>query len=208
MDFAPSPEQSATKQSLFEFVTLNHSFLALFFAGPEEAPSVLLPCPCCTSNITKGLSVRNRVFIFCFVVVAMFLVTVCVDLADSEPAWLWIFVWSVIFVLPLTCRMKSELPKLSHRLEPLTVVTGPARAEEVVLFVALLTIVVVAGAKGSFEQAGSLFSDFFGSLLFAMAGEFVSLIWKYFFCSLCCRCCLPPGQSPGYPGEKGATIFV
>ena len=24
MDFAPSPEQSATKQSLFEFVTLNH----------------------------------------------------------------------------------------------------------------------------------------------------------------------------------------
>lgn len=150
----------------------------------------------------------NRVFIFCFVVVAMFLVTVCVDLADSEPAWLWIFVWSVIFVLPLTCRMKSELPKLSHRLEPLTVVTGPARAEEVVLFVALLTIVVVAGAKGSFEQAGSLFSDFFGSLLFAMAGEFVSLIWKYFFCSLCCRCCLPPGQSPGYPGEKGATIFV
>ena len=39
--------------------------------------------------------------------------------------------------------------------------------------------------------------DFFGAVLFGMLGEFVSLIWKYFFCAICCRCCLPPGQSPG-----------
>jgi len=208
MDFT-SPAQSTGKQSLWQFVSTNHTLLALWFAGPDEALSVLLPCCCCTANITKGLSPRNRVFIFSFVLVAVFFVTVCVSLEHQEPTWLWIFIWSVLFVLPATCRIKSELPPLSDRLMGLnSALSLPLRAEELGLLCLLLAVVIFAGVKGSYAEAAKLFADFFGSLLFAMCAEFLTLIWKYFFCAICCRCCLPPGQSPGYPGENGATIFV
>ena len=41
----------------------------------------------------SGLSPRNRVFIFCLVLVAVFFVTVVVRLGESEPSWLWVFFW-------------------------------------------------------------------------------------------------------------------
>jgi hypothetical protein len=239
----------------------------------------------------SGLSPRNRVFIFCFVLVAVFFVTVVVHLGESEPSWLWIFFWSMLCVLPITCRLKSELPALAARLSGLSACTSPLRGEEVVLAALLLGAIIYAGVNGSFAKAGELFADFFGSIAFAMGAELVSLIWKvspfpspstrplhllggtfrlpfrndvvrwqYFFCAVCCRCCLPPGQSlgenlaprlnemrrrvlaasasrhqhhviktccpcaarrrpkavpffslwigAGYPGDKGATIFV
>ena len=84
MDFS-DPAAPEEKQSLFEFVGTNHTLLALCFAAPDSAPAVLLPCPCCTGNMTKGLSRRHRVFIFFFVLVAVFFVTVIVNLRDQEP---------------------------------------------------------------------------------------------------------------------------
>lgn len=184
----------------------------------------------------SGLSPRNRVFIFCFVLVAVFFVTVVVRLGESEPSWLWVFFWSMLCVLPITCRLKSELPALSSRLSWLSLRTSPLRGEEVALAALLLGAIIYAGVEGSFVKAGELFADFFGSIAFAMGAELVSLIWKvchfpspsrgqvprlggtfdcllggalslpsknevlrwqYFFCALCCRCCLPHGQSPG-----------
>ena len=117
-------------------------------------------------------------FIFCFVLVAVFFVTVMVSLGNSEPSWLWIFLWSMLCVLPMTCRLKSELPALSVRLAPLSAYTSPLRAEEVGLALLLLSIVIYAGVKGSYDEAGALVTDFFGSIAFAMGAEFVSLIWK------------------------------
>ena len=117
-------------------------------------------------------------FIFCFVLVAVFFVTVLVSLGKSEPSWLWIFLWSMLCVLPLTCRLKSELPALSTRLAPVSTHTAPLRGEEVALAVLLLSVVIFAGVKGSYGEAGALFADFFGSIAFAMGAEFVSLIWK------------------------------
>lgn len=51
-DFGAS-EPSADRQSLPEFVAKNHSLLSLWFAGPDEAPAVLLPCPCCSADVTR-----------------------------------------------------------------------------------------------------------------------------------------------------------
>jgi hypothetical protein len=51
-DFGAS-EPSTGRQSLPEFVAKNHSLLSLWFAGPDEAPAVLLPCPCCAADLTR-----------------------------------------------------------------------------------------------------------------------------------------------------------
>ena len=53
--------------------------------------------------------------------------------------------------------------------------------------------------------AGSLVLDFFGTLALALCTEVVSLVWKYFFCAVCCPGCLPAAQSSAL---TGATIFV
>ena len=50
-DFGAS--EASGRQSLAEFVANNHSLLSLWFAGPNEAPAVLLPCPCCSANVTR-----------------------------------------------------------------------------------------------------------------------------------------------------------
>ena len=201
---ADSPPLSAP-HGLLSFVATNHSCLALWFAEPGAAPQVLLPCPCCTGNVTKGLSVRHRVFIFAFVVVGIFCATVFVHISNQQPSWIWVYLYSVAVVAPVTCRIKSELPVWTFRLQALSARVAPARMEEIGLSALLVSVVVWAAAKADAVTAGSLVLDFFGTLALALCTEVVSLVWKYLFCAVCCPCCLPAAQSPA---PAGATIFV
>ncbi|KAJ1483077.1 hypothetical protein T484DRAFT_1801629 [Baffinella frigidus] len=97
-----------------EFILKNHSLLSIWFATPEEAPPVLLPCICCCSaSVTQGLSRRHRLFIFLFVVVCVLLITAWCQGSEhyEERHRLCIFLFVVVCVLRITSWCQGSGPK-------------------------------------------------------------------------------------------------
>mmetsp|Transcript_49426 Transcript_49426/g.77232 ORF Transcript_49426/g.77232 Transcript_49426/m.77232 type:complete len:217 (-) Transcript_49426:229-879(-) len=179
--------------SLGYFLCHSHTLLALYFAGPEEAPSVLLPCACCTGGVTKGVTRRHRFFLFFFVLISVFFVTLMVQLNHKEPVWLWIFGLSLVIVFPIVSRLKSDLPYISEALNnhPWKQYTGFINVEEAALFVFFIGAVIGGIVEGGIGTTASVVYHFFACFLFMQVTEFFSLIWSWLFYRICCPSCLP-----------------
>ena len=155
------------------------------------------------------LSIRHRVFVLSFVLVAGLITAVEVTIGIRDEHWRWLVTFSV--VMPLTCFTKSVIGKASKRLN------GPSghcpaverrlwlRVEEGALL-AFLAIYLIRGVTAR----GHVFGDavaFYCQAIVAIWGlEVASLLWKFACCRVCCPCCVPPRDDVHSLGEVVAGL--
>jgi len=162
------------------------------------------------------LSVRHRLFVLAFVLVATWCVTVevagklrhsnvrpcdwCCEITVFECAaravgvrsaiWQW-FV-TLVVVMPLTCVCKSTIGRTSAWLQaawPFVEARTKVRVEEWLLVLFLVLYVVYGSIRAaSVHKVGRASQLWVTTLLGMWGAEVVCLVWKAAFCRVCCPC--------------------
>jgi len=186
------------KVGLLHFLLVSHSFTGLIFARPDDAPPIQLAgccggcciCLCCGKG--RRLSVRHRLFIFFFTLVATFFITLETTLGLASTWWA-IFI-TVFLIVPMTCWLKGSLPNTSQWLnswQPEAWRPYTPRVEEVALFLWLLVAVISAIIQASGSQVLEVVRNFFIGLAIANLVEVIILLFLYCPCYYCCPCIVP-----------------
>ena len=85
---APAPDEEAAleqKVNLIEFILHEHTMLSLCCASEKNPPPIGVAGCCCVC--VDDLSVRHKIVIFCFVLIAN--IFVAMKLAMGDHGWLW-----------------------------------------------------------------------------------------------------------------------
>lgn len=136
------------------------------------------------------LSVRHRLFVFTFATVAS--VYVALQVQTGLHSDMWAFFIAMMVVMPATCLLKSTLRKFSEwsqKTFPFVHTRLYIRVEEILLLLAISGLIVFFG-NGALMPFNALAFAMY-SLAAQMGAEFVSLIYKYCCCRICCPCCVP-----------------
>lgn len=150
------------KVSVLSFMFHEHSLLGLF-APDDHVPPPITPC-CCLCVFTDALTRRMRLFVF--LVVFALTTTMAVEVQLGIHGSFYQFCFTVLCVTPITCHLKSNLPRYSGWLRDRGVGPfGPVRAEEVLLVGAILYAVI--RLVGSLGEDGA---QVLGKVLSAWAG--------------------------------------
>eukprot|EP00457_Paulinella_chromatophora_P007073 gb/GEZN01007093.1/.p1 GENE.gb/GEZN01007093.1/~~gb/GEZN01007093.1/.p1 ORF type:complete len:252 (+),score=16.48 gb/GEZN01007093.1/:128-883(+) len=190
------------KVGLVGFLLHKHSLLGLCFGGPKGVPMMKASKVCCCCLKSGKLSFRHRMFVFFFIVVAMLtLVT------SLHTRWhgIWYVVLGVVVVTPLACIIQGSigdsrpilsclrLPISGEWGRPLTWVEG---------FVIVLSGYALYNIVTAEDGWHSLQLAVIALLVQWAVSEPLTLLWKFFFCSICCPCCVPEALSEGSSEEE------
>ena len=97
------------KVSVLSFMFHEHSLLGLF-APDDHVPPPITPC-CCLCVFTDALTRRMRLFVF--LVVFALTTTMAVEVQLGIHGSFYQFCFTVLCVTPITCHLKSNLPRYS-----------------------------------------------------------------------------------------------
>jgi len=176
------------KQNLVQFVLTQHSLTGLCFSKNAPPPIMIPGCCCCVC--ADKLSVRHRLFVLAFVLVATWCVTVEVAVGVRSAIWQW-FV-TLVVVMPLTCVCKSTIGRTSAWLQaawPFVEARTKVRVEEWLLVLFLVLYVVYGSIRAaSVHKVGRASQLWVTTLLGMWGAEVVCLVWKAAFCRVCCPC--------------------
>lgn len=193
------------KANLIEYVLHQHSCLGVCFAKIGSPPIAVGNC-CCIS--ADDLEIRQRIWLFIFVLVSTMFLSVRLTLGIDSGAYT--FAITTFILMPLVCFLKSTIARVSIAFQSTFRRCLPyhlLRFEEILLFAftgvtAWNTLDATASTHDLVIEACIEWAKSFGTL---MAAEVVTLIYMYFFCSLCCRCCVPTKDMVHTMGEHEAA---
>lgn len=174
-----------------QWLLYQHTLLSLCFARGGRAVDV----PCCFCCNTCGCiemdaeySVGQRIFVFYLVfLVNMF---VSYEISSYNRGWVFTFILTTLLVMPFTCWLKQHVPSAAKKLRRKNVLLPVLLGWIILLGLPALGWLRVSRSVGR-DSATQLFVTGLKVYVMQLLLEFYSLTWKYFFCLVCFRRCMP-----------------
>eukprot|EP00747_Dinoflagellata_sp_TGD_P170158 gnl/TRDRNA2_/TRDRNA2_201007_c0_seq1.p1 gnl/TRDRNA2_/TRDRNA2_201007_c0~~gnl/TRDRNA2_/TRDRNA2_201007_c0_seq1.p1 ORF type:complete len:253 (-),score=42.11 gnl/TRDRNA2_/TRDRNA2_201007_c0_seq1:45-773(-) len=188
---AAEGQGSTRKVNFIEWILHEHTLLSLCFA--KDGNLVNVPCclcctTCCCLELAPSFTIRQRIFVFLFVLIANTAVLTTVSLGVHSIAWQ--FAVTTFLLVPFVCWLKQIVPRVSYKLNPIHPLLATA-----VGFVVLAGFTLYAGyrlsAERTFAEVWEVATRCLLSFGTQLLLEFIVLTWCFFFCKCCCRCCVP-----------------
>jgi hypothetical protein len=178
----PSSSSAAdAKVSRMQFILHQHSLFGLCFAK-KDSPLLMVAGCCCVCG--DSLDTRQRLFIFCFVLVANLYISLQLEVGGYST-W-WAIGVSVGVLLPCTCFLRSVIRRISACGQRILPIPG-LRIEEIALLVCAGLLVWWAVQERALDALISALV----ALATQWAVEVVMLLVMYSCCRVCCPCCVP-----------------
>ena len=192
------------KVNLLEFVLHEHTLLSLCFASEDSPPPIGVAGCCCVC--VDDLSVRHKIYIFSFVLVANLSIAMQITLGDHGA--FWAFAVTLFVVIPATCFVRSTIVDVSQSLDdnlPWVQRKAYLRCEELLLLGLLAYTVVKAAVTRTVSDAMLALVQALVAFGAQMCAELLTLLWKYFGCRICCACCVPKKRDMRRNRNRGAA---
>lgn len=180
------------KANIYEFMLHEHTLTALCCAKP----GINLKVPCCGSCccVDPGaLEIRHRIWLFAFVLVGSMLVSVAVTV--HAKTGLWAFGITTFCLMPAKCFLKARIVGMSNwGKQKFPFLSSPAVQFEDLLLIGMLVAGIYLIVHQSTVSMSLVFDSIYNwcySFACIMVAEFFTLIYTYFFCRICCGCCMP-----------------
>merc|ERR1712137_83028 len=180
------------KVGLIEYILHEHSVLSICFAADGWTPNVPC-CFCCTTCCclvidNAKFTVPMRIYLFIFVFLGTIWIMRSVTVGGHWS--IWRAYASTLLLMPVTCWLKRSMPSMRVNL-----IKKFGKWAADIFFISVLILIllymtyhVLTDHKKNEWRTLKLASIALGMQMLA---EFPVIIWKFFCCTICCKCCVP-----------------